>query len=50
MSRGGGRPIGNTDAMSAAGPVEYLESPGSAADYNVPPGYVKPVDEGRPRK
>jgi hypothetical protein len=42
------RPVGNTDAMAAAGTHHHGDPSGSGGG-GYPPGYVKSYDEGRPR-
>jgi hypothetical protein len=41
------RPVGNTDAMAAAG--HHHSDPTGSGVSGYPPGYVKSYDEGRPR-
>jgi hypothetical protein len=44
----GKQPVGNTDAMTAARFNDF--DPSHSDGGAIPPNYVPPVDEGRPRK
>jgi hypothetical protein len=45
----GKQPLGNTDAMTAAHFNDFGDPQQSDGGF-IPPNYVPPVDEGRPRK
>jgi hypothetical protein len=45
----GKQPLGNTDAMTAAHFNDFGDPQQSDGGF-IPPNYVRPVDEGRPRK
>ena len=44
------RPVENVDAGAAATPFTADVSQTDQGGFDYPPGYVKPYDEGRPRK
>jgi hypothetical protein len=46
----GKRVVGNTDAMAAAEFNDHDFDPQGGDGGFIPPNYVPPVDEGRPRK
>jgi hypothetical protein len=48
-SYSGKRDIGNTDAMTAARANDMANPEGGDGGF-IPPNWVPPVDEGRPRK
>lgn len=48
-SYSGKREVGNTDSMSAARANDF-SNPEAGDGGFIPPNYVPPVDEGRPRK
>lgn len=45
----GKRVVGNTDSMAAAEFNDLADPQGGDGGF-IPPNYVRPVDEGRPRK
>ena len=50
LTREGPPPVENTDAYAAVAHGRDTDFGSPAPDSNMPPGYVKAYDEGRPRK